>query len=43
MLPKQLANGKPVGWMTPHPSTSSNHNTTVEENSVFHPTERCHD
>ena len=42
MLPKQLANGKPVGWMTPHPSTS-NHNTTVEENSVFHPTERCHD
>jgi hypothetical protein len=30
-----------VGWMTLYPST--NHTAMVEEKSVFHPTELCHD
>ena len=31
-----------VGWMTLHPSTIT-HTDMVEEHSVFHPTELCHD
>ncbi len=34
---------QPAGWMTLHPPTSNDHTAMVEENIVFHPTERFHD
>ena len=43
MRHRQLADEKPVGWMTRHPSTGKDRTLMVEEKGVFHPTESRHD